>query len=110
MDLRIQKVSELIRQELGNILRKNFRDEAKYITITNTIVTGDMQSCRITYAALGNRELEESAQRFFKKNFGKIKREVAKNINIKHFPEFKLELDRSLEKGNSVLKILNEME
>ncbi|MDR1458203.1 MAG: ribosome-binding factor A [Puniceicoccales bacterium] len=110
MDLRRQKISELIRQEMGNILRQDFCDEAKSITITNAIITGDLQFCRITYLALGHRDFEEIAAKFFKKNHAKIKRELLKKISIKYFPEIRFELDRSIEKGNHVLQILDKIE
>jgi ribosome-binding factor A len=110
MDIRAKKVSELIRNELGNILRQDFRDEAKSITITNAIVTNDIRSCLITYVALGDGDYEKMATEFFKKNLRKIKKVLAKSISIKYFPEIKFELDRSIEKGNRVLKILDKME
>ncbi|MDR0351415.1 MAG: 30S ribosome-binding factor RbfA [Puniceicoccales bacterium] len=110
MNLRTQKISELIRQEMGNILRQDFCDEAKTITITNAIIADDLRYCRITYVALGHKNFEKIAAGFFKRNSGKIKRKLVKNINIKHFPELSFELDKSLEKGNHVLKILDGIE
>ena len=53
--LRIEKLQELIKQEVGKILLKDIKDSRiGFVTVTGVEMTGDLREAKIFVSILGN--------------------------------------------------------
>lgn len=108
--LRAEKLAELIKKEVSDILRKRVKDpRIGFVSITDVEVSGDLRHAKIFFSVLGNDEQKEDSLTGLEKATGFIRRELAQRIRVRHVPELIFRYDRSLERGARISKILNEL-
>ena len=109
MSQRLVRVNELVKREISNFLRQRYRSESVYWTITEVSVSPDLRNGTVAYSVLGGEDSEKAAVRFFRKKEGEIRKEVGRNVILKYLPKFSYVRDESIDRGNRVLGILDEL-
>jgi ribosome-binding factor A len=110
MSLRLARVNELIKREIGNFLRRRYRSESVCWTITGVDVSADLRNGTVAYSVLGDDLKSREALLFFRKHCGEIRKEVSKNVILKYSPKLTFVQDFGIERGNKVMEILDELE
>ncbi len=110
MGLRGERVNELIRREISDYLHVRYRAETTHFTILAARISPDLRSGVVAYSVLGEEEHIAQAAKFFKAKGGEIRGAIAKRIVLKYFPKIRFVYDDSIEKGNEVLRMLDDLE
>ena len=110
MSLRLARVNELIKREIGNFLRRRYRSESVCWTITGVDVSADLRNGTVAYSVLGDDLKSREALLFFRKHCGEIRKEVSKNVILKYSPKLTFVQDFGIERGDKVMEILDELE
>lgn len=110
MGLRGERVNQLIRREISDYLHVRYRAESTCLTILAARISPDLRTGTVVYSVLGDEEQIEQAANFFKAKAGEIQVAIAKRIVLKYFPKIRFVRDDSIEKGNEVLRILDDLE
>lgn len=109
--LRIQRVGELLKRELGEILRQELPvSEAGLISVNEVEVAGDLQSAKVYVSALGNADQQKVAIRLLTESRKQIQARIGRELVLKYTPVLTFVMDNSIEKGNRVLQIIEEIE
>ena len=105
--LRIEKLQELIKQEVGKILLTDIKDpRIGFVTVTEVEMTGDLREAKIFVSIMGNDEQIKSSWEGLQSALGFIRREIGKRIKIRFTPEISFELDKSLDYSEHIQKLL----
>ena len=110
---RVEKVAALIRREMSQLLVNSIRDERIHlgmVTITNVEVSGDLQHCKVFVSIYGEESHKDSVMSCLNAASGFLRGELGRNLQLRRAPEIIFQLDRGIEKGTSVLKILESLE
>jgi ribosome-binding factor A len=107
---RPERVAELIRQSVAEFLTGNVRDpRIGFVTVTGVEVTRDLSHATISVSVMGSEEekvrsLEglDSAARF-------LRAEVSRHLRLRTSPELHFRLDRGLEHGQRIDRVLREL-
>jgi len=110
MSLRLARVNELIKREIGNFLRRRYRSESVCWTITGVDVSADLRNGTVAYSVIGDEMKAREAQLFFRKHVGEIRKEVSKHVILKYSPKLVFTQDFGIERGNRVMEILDDLE
>lgn len=107
---RSDRVADLIKAELADILLKEVRDpRIGSVTITGVDVTDDLRFAKVFFVRMGedagSRELQESLQ----KASGFLKRELGKRLQLRYVPALTFLYDRSFEYGDRIEKLLHQV-
>ena len=96
---RTRRIAEEIRKILSTMLINGIKDPRinSLVSVTDVEVTSDLSYAYIYVSILGGDE--ESTLDGLKSACGYIRREVGKNIKIRHTPEIIFKIDDSLLKG-----------
>jgi ribosome-binding factor A len=109
--LRLQRVSELLKRELGEIIRREIPvGPAGLINVNDVRVTSDLQSATVYIGILGNEEQKKKALAELEHHRKRIQALVGKAVILKYTPQLRFHLDESIDQGNRVLKIIDELE
>jgi ribosome-binding factor A len=109
--LRLQRVRELLKRELGEIIRREIPvGTAGLITVNDVTVGSDLQAATVYIGILGNEEQKKKALDELHRNRKHIQGLVGKAVVLKYTPQLRFQIDESLEQGNRVLKIIDEIE
>ena len=105
--LRIEKLQELIKQEIGKILLMDIKDSRiGFVTVTGVEMTGDLREAKVFVSIMGNDEQIKSTWEGLQSALGFIRREIGKRIKIRFTPEISFELDKSLDYSEHIQKLL----
>lgn len=108
---RLDRVRELLKRELGEIIRRELPvDEVGVITVNHVDISSDLHSAVVYISTIGNPSQKSNAIRKLHKKSGYIQSLLARSIVLKHSPKLKFFTDDSIQKGDKVLEILNELE
>jgi ribosome-binding factor A len=106
---RVARINELMLRELSSLLRRHFREETMYITITRIAIAPDLQQGQVFFST-PDESSREAAQKFLERHRGEIKNLLVRRVTLKHFPELNFCFDPKLEKELRVNKILDSLE
>jgi ribosome-binding factor A len=110
---RVERVAALIRREVSELLVTGIKDERVslgMVSITNVDVAGDLQHCKIFVSVYGSAEVQQQALEGLRSASNYVKGELGRRLNMRRTPEVIFQLDRGIEKGTSVLGMLNQLE
>ena len=110
MSLRLARVNELIKREIGNFLRRRYRSETVCWTITDVDVSADLRNGTVAYSVIGDEMKAREALLFFRKHTGEIRKEVSKHVVLKYSPKLTFVQDFGIERVNRVMEILDELD
>ena len=109
---RIAKLSSLLKKEITHILQNDLESDllrSYFINISKIDLTGDLQHCKIYITSNAEEELRKKivedlnlAKSFVRHTLGQI-------IQMRRVPEITFKDDTMLEKGLSVLKLLEDL-
>jgi len=78
-------------------------------TVTDVNVTPDLKYCTAYVSVLGNDEHGNETIEGLRSAMGYIRRELASRVNLRNTPELKFVLDKSLEYGIHMSKLIDEV-
>ena len=109
--LRIEKLQELIKQEMGKMLLTDLKDpRIGFVTVTDVELTGDLRSAKIFVSIMGDDEQIKNSLEGLQSALGFIRREIGQRIKIRFTPEISFALDTSLDYGDHIQKLLLQVE
>jgi len=109
--LRLQRVRELLKREIGEVIRREFEvSEVGLITVNDVDVSGDLHSAVVFISILGKPDQQKRGFEKLAAHRKRIQGLVARAIVLKYTPTLKFVMDDSVVRGNRVLKIIEEME
>jgi len=108
---RLQRVSELLKREIGESIRREIPvDEGGLISVNSVEVAGDLRLATAYVSILGGAEQKKRGFALLEKHRSQIQDHVAKTVILKYTPVLKFERDDSLERGDRVLQIIEQLE
>lgn len=110
-NLRIEKLQELIKQEMSKMLLKELKDpRIGFVTVTDVEMTGDLREAKIYVSIMGGEEQVKSSLEGLNSALGFIRREIGHRIRLRFTPEISFALDTSLDYGDHIQKLLLQVE
>jgi ribosome-binding factor A len=108
---RLDRVNELLKHEIGEIIRRDFNIADTGLVSVNAVETaGDLRSAKVFISVLGKADQQKLAHQRLNENRIRIQGEVGRAIVLKYTPTLTFILDDTIEKANRVLKILDDIE
>ena len=109
--LRLQRVRELLKREIGEAVRREFHvSEAGLITVNDVDVAGDLKSATVFISILGNPDQQKRGFQLLNEHRVRIQGFIGKAVVLKYTPKLKFAFDDSIVRGNRVLQIIEELE
>ena len=109
--LRLQRVRELLKRAIGEVIRREFRvEEAGLITVNDVDVSGDLHSAVVFVSILGSEDQQRRGVGLLARHRKRIQGLAGGSIILKYTPRLQFRVDDSIARGNRVLSILQELE
>jgi ribosome-binding factor A len=108
--LRIDKIQELIKQEVSNMILRELKDpRIGFATVTQVEVSGDLRHAKIFVSIMGNDQQKDQTWEGLKSSLGHIRSELGKRIRLRFTPEITLHLDASLDYSVKIQELLEKV-
>ena len=109
--LRIEKLQELIKQEMSKMLLREIKDpRIGFVTVTDVEMTGDLREAKIFVSVMGDEKKVKDSLKGLQSAVGFIRREIGRRIRLRFTPEISFALDTSLDYSEHIQKILLDIE
>ena len=109
---RIQKVCSLLKKELSLILNNDLGEEIisdNFISISKIEISPDLYYCKIYITSSVGDEKKVKIVDSLNNSKSFIRHKLTQRIQMRRIPEVTFKTDRALEKGLSVLKLLDKL-
>jgi ribosome-binding factor A len=111
MSLRLQRVRELLKREIGEVIRRQLPvDEVGLINVNDVDVAPNLHNATVYIGVLGGEAQKKKAMEALEQGRKRIQGYLGKAIVLKYTPQLRFVLDDSVERGNKILRILDELE
>lgn len=109
---RVSRVGALIKREVSLMLLNDIKDDrvgAGMVSVTDVDVSGDLQHAKIFVSIYGSEEAKAETMAGLKAATGYVRSELGQRVRLRRTPEVMFVEDRSLERGDRILSLLNQI-
>jgi len=107
---RASRVGDQIHAELASLLTRAVHDPGiGFLTITSVKVSADLQQARVYYTSIGDDKAKRESARALDRATPFLRRQVGQRLRLKRVPELTFFYDESIEQGDRVERILQEL-
>jgi ribosome-binding factor A len=111
MSHRIERVNTLIRREISELIQHHLRDPrlAEFVTVTAVETTADLKYAKVFVSSIGGQQEEAKVLKVLNAAAGFLRSELAKKVRLRHTPELSFHWDSSIEHGDRILRLLDQV-
>lgn len=106
---RIERMNNLIRREISEMLQRRVKDPrlGGFIEITGVMVSPDLRRATVYISFFGNQEEHEKVLGVLITASGFFRNELAKRLELRYVPELKFKWDDSIEQGAYIQELID---
>ena len=107
---RQQKVGDLLRAEISEILRMRMRDpRVGFVTVTDVTVTRDLRHASVFVSVFGDEKEGPAVLAVLKNAAGFVRSELGHRVELRHIPELRFKIDKSAEYSAHISSMLKKI-
>src|SRR3984957_5650544 len=111
MKHRLERVNEVIRRELSEIISREINFSAQTLVTVHAVnVTPDLRQCHVFVSVIGRTDQKGRVVAELEEHRAMLQRELSKRVVLKYTPHLNFKLDESIERGSRVLEIMQDLE
>ena len=105
------RINGEVQKELSTIIRNEIKDPRIHpmTSVMAVEVAPDLKTCKVYISVLGEKEAKEATIKGLKSAEGYIRRQLARNLNLRNTPEIRFILDESIEYGVNMSKLIDDV-
>jgi len=108
---RIERVNNLIRQEISELLKRQVKDPrlGGFVAVTEVSASPDLRHAKVFVSCLGDKGEKQEVLTVLTAASGFFRNELAKRLRLRHIPELSFQWDDSIERGAYLLELINKV-
>ena len=107
---RPSRVGDQLRAEISDLLAREVHDPGiGFLTVTQVTVSPDLQVARVYYTTLGDERARRDTARALGRATPFLRRQLGSRLRLKRVPVLEFFFDESVERGDRIERILNEI-
>ena len=108
MSRRTDRVNELLRREIGNVIQKDYEWHGKLVTVNEVEITQDLKEGKVWVGVLGGEATPVIEK--LNRDHGAIQGKVMKRVVLKSTPVLRFHHDASAVRGVGIVNLLDEVD
>ena len=109
MKHRLQRVNEVLKRELGELILRECQFPAQLVTVQEVDVTPDLKHAHVFISVIGSDEDRHSSMAILHAARVQLQGTLSKRVVLKFTPQLHFKLDAAAERGDRVLNILGDL-
>jgi ribosome-binding factor A len=111
MPRRIERVNNLIRQELSEIIRLQVKDPrlSCFVAITEVSTSLDLRCAKVFVSHIGSEEEKQETLSALTAASGFFRNKLSKHLRLRRIPELSFHWDNSIERGAHLLELIDDV-
>ena len=111
MARRVERVNQLLREELSHLAQRQLKDPRlrTLMTITEVDVSPDLRHARVYVSVMGDAEEQQAAIEALSAAAGFLHRALRGRLKLRHVPDLHFQHDRAMEHGSHLLTLIDQV-
>jgi len=111
MTRRIQRLNNLFRHEVSELLQRQVKDPrlGSFIAVTEVSISPDLRYARIFVSNICSEEQKQDTMSALTSASGFFRRELSKRLKLRYIPEISFQWDDSIERGAHLLQLMDQV-
>ena len=110
-NLRHFRVRELLKREIGEILRRELPIETSgMVTVNDVVIAPDLKLATVHLSVMGTEEQKKITRSILMKMRAHVRGQLGHSVTLKYTPRLRFMINVSASEGDRVLEILDEIE
>ena len=112
MPRRIDRINELLRQEISQLLARQIKDPRVngVISITQVKTTNDLRNARVSISVMGDPTAKQNALEGIQSAATYLRRELRDRLAMKYVPFLNFAVDNTLDEADHLNQIMNQIQ
>ena len=111
MSQRTERIDELLRQEIGEIVAREVQDpRVGFVTITSVETAPDLRHAKVWVSVIGQPDERDATVAALRRAMPFVRHELGTRLRLKRIPDLHVQLDDTAERGTRILQLLTELE
>ena len=110
MKHRLERVNELMRRELGELINREVSFEAALVTVQQVDITPDLKNAHVYVSVMGTLEQSKAALARLHASRKNLQHLLSKRVVLKFTPHLHFKLDDTIERGTRIINLLEQIE
>jgi ribosome-binding factor A len=108
---RIERVGNLIRHEISELLQRQVKDPrlGNFVTLTEVSVSSDLRYAKVFVSCMGSEEERQQTLSGLTAASGFLRNQLAKRLRLRRIPELSFHWDDSIERGARLLQLIDKV-
>jgi len=108
---RIERVNNLIRREISELIQRQVKDPRldAFVTVTEVNTSPDLKYAKIFVSCISGKQEEQKTLKVLNTAAGFLRTELAKNLKLRRVPELSFHWDDSIEQGDRILRLIDQV-
>src|SRR5574344_1579623 len=109
MSIKTDRIASNLVKEISYVLMTEVKDpDVRFVTVTDVKLTSDLSFAKV-YVTVFNKEKIKETMKALKSASGFIRNELKERVDIRHIPELEFVYDESIEYGQRIEKIIDDI-
>jgi ribosome-binding factor A len=111
MTHRIERVNNLIRREISELIQRQVKDPRLdvFVTITEVVTSPDLKHAKVFVSCISGKQEEQKILSVLTAASGFLRTELARNLTLRRIPELSFHWDDSIEHGDRILRLIDQV-
>lgn len=110
MKHRLERVNEVIRRELSELINREVTFEAALVTVQQVDITPDLKHAHVFVSVIGSEEQARAAMAKLHDSRTTLQHLLSKRVVLKFTPHLHFKLDDSIERGTRIINLLEQID
>ena len=108
---RVERVNNLLRREISELIQHQLKDPRldAFISVTQVDTSPDLKYAKVFISNIRGKQEEQKTLSVLTTASGFLRRELAKNIKLRYIPDLSFHWDDSIEHGDHILRLIDQV-
>jgi len=108
---RIERINNLIRREISELLQRQVKDPrlGTFIAVTEVSTSPDLKHAKVFVSYISSQEKKQEILGALTTAAGFLRKELTKNLRLRRIPELSFHWDDSIERGDRLMRLIDQV-
>jgi len=110
MSIRTERVASVIKEEIGALLAREYRDPGYgFITVTDVRMSPDLKIAKVSFSILGNEDIRQRTMKMLEEKRNRMRGVIGSRLHLRYTPSLQFYLDDTMERADRINILLRKI-
>ncbi|RFC44596.1 MAG: ribosome-binding factor A [Verrucomicrobia bacterium] len=106
---RLERINELLKREMGDLLRREIHFDAQLVTVQHVDVTPDLKNAHVFMSVIGTEKQRKGVMSLLRTRCPHLQFLLSRRVIMKYTPHLHFKLDEGIERGTRIINLMDEL-